>query len=79
MSVCLRLCVGVYLIVYCGLTASSVYLWVRMTGSSSSDDSSLSSDPSGSGCAAVLLWYRVAPNTIQDHDSSENTLYNHYA
>ena len=67
-----------YLIIYCGLTASSVYMWVRMTGSSSSGDSSLSSYPSGSGCAAVLVWYRIASYSIQDHYSSEHTLYSHY-
>ena len=78
MSVCLSafMCVGVYLIVYFGLTASSVYLCVRMTGSSSSGDSSLSSDPSGSGCAAVLPWYRVAPYSI--HSKTMIALKTHY-
>ena len=46
--------VGVNRIIYCCVTAYSVYLWVRMAVSSSFDDSSLSSDP----------------YSIQDQDSS---------
>ena len=54
--------VGVYLIIYCCVTASSVYLWVRMAVSSSFDDRSLSS----------------YPYSIYDHDSSKKTQYNEY-